>query len=229
MKNRKYELTNESKTLENGVIVYRIKALKDFGDVKAGTLGGFVESEKNLDHTDTCWVYNEAVVYDNARVRDNAKVYDNAVICENALVRFNATVKDNAKISGNASIYDYAIIHNNAEISENASIVDCAEIFDNTVIRCRALINGCAKIYGKTNIFCNAIIGRSAVIKSEKDYVFISRDYITAYKSNDEIYIDETDIDTFRNDVENKYTGLDGLEERKRLLIMVDFIETCLS
>ena len=44
----KYELTQETKKLPNGIILYRIKALNDFGDVKAGDLGGFVEKESNI-------------------------------------------------------------------------------------------------------------------------------------------------------------------------------------
>lgn len=46
---KKYELTNEIKNLPGGVVLYRIRALKDFADVKAGDLGGFVQSEANLD------------------------------------------------------------------------------------------------------------------------------------------------------------------------------------
>jgi hypothetical protein len=45
--NKKYELTTEKK---NGL--YRIRALKSFGDVKEGDLGGFIESEKNLSQKD---------------------------------------------------------------------------------------------------------------------------------------------------------------------------------
>ena len=32
----------------NGVTVYRIKALIDFDDIKAGQLGGYIEKEDNL-------------------------------------------------------------------------------------------------------------------------------------------------------------------------------------
>ena len=45
--NKKYELTDE--TINHyGVVLHRIKALRSFGDVKAGDLGGFIESEDNL-------------------------------------------------------------------------------------------------------------------------------------------------------------------------------------
>jgi hypothetical protein len=57
--------------------MYRIRALKDFSDVKAGDLGGFVESESNLSHNGDCWVYGNAKVYGNGEVFGNAKVYGN--------------------------------------------------------------------------------------------------------------------------------------------------------
>ena len=44
---KKYELTDETMEWE-GHTLHRIKALRDFNDVKAGDLGGWVESEDNL-------------------------------------------------------------------------------------------------------------------------------------------------------------------------------------
>lgn len=59
---KKYELTNECITF-TGRKLYRIKALVDFGDVKAGELGGYIEKEDNLSHDGNAWVS------DNAKVR----------------------------------------------------------------------------------------------------------------------------------------------------------------
>lgn len=68
---KKYELTNEHIDAY-GTRLYRIRALIDFGDVKAGDLGGYVESENNLSHDGNAWVYGNAWVSDNARVSGNA-------------------------------------------------------------------------------------------------------------------------------------------------------------
>ena len=38
---KKYELTEETIKINDNQTLYRIKALKDFGDVKAGDLGSF--------------------------------------------------------------------------------------------------------------------------------------------------------------------------------------------
>ena len=90
---KKYELTNETIQIE-GKKLYRIKALIDFGDVKAGDLGGFIEKESNLSHLGNAWVYDNARVCGNARVCDDAWVYDNARVYGNARVCGNAGVCD---------------------------------------------------------------------------------------------------------------------------------------
>lgn len=69
---KKFELTSEFITNIFGTKLFRIKALIEFGNVKAGELGGFVEKEENLNHEGNAWVYG------NARVCDDARVYGNA-------------------------------------------------------------------------------------------------------------------------------------------------------
>ena len=49
-----------------GKKLFRIKALIEFGNVKAGELGGFVEKEENLSHDGNAWVCGNAVVCGNA-------------------------------------------------------------------------------------------------------------------------------------------------------------------
>ena len=70
---RKYELTDETKTLEDGTVLHRIRAVRDFTlvngyKIRAGKLGGWVENESNLSHDGKAWVSGEACVYDNAMV-----------------------------------------------------------------------------------------------------------------------------------------------------------------
>ena len=75
---KKFELTSEFITNIFGTKLFRIKALIEFGNVKAGELGGFVEKEENLNHEGNARVYGNAWVYGNARVCDDARVYGNA-------------------------------------------------------------------------------------------------------------------------------------------------------
>ena len=52
---KKFELTTDS-IKRNGVTLYRIKSLIDFGDVKAGYFGGYVEKKENLSQSGDAWV-----------------------------------------------------------------------------------------------------------------------------------------------------------------------------
>ena len=94
---KKYELTD--KTLEiNGRMLYQIKALKDFDDVKVGDLGGWIESEQNLSQEGDCWVS------DNARVSGDARVSDNARVNGDARVYGKSWVRDDDRVYGNAVV-----------------------------------------------------------------------------------------------------------------------------
>ena len=68
----KYKLTATTRT-HKGTTVYQIQAIKSFGGVIAGDLGGWVESEGNLSQRGDCWVYGDAMVYGNAWVSDDAR------------------------------------------------------------------------------------------------------------------------------------------------------------
>lgn len=57
---KKYELTTETIQFA-GRTLHRIKALRDFGSVKAGKFGGWIENEKNLSQDDNAWIYGEAM------------------------------------------------------------------------------------------------------------------------------------------------------------------------
>ena len=102
---KKYELTNNSKTVY-GKKLFQIRALVDFGDVKAGSLGGYVEKEENLSQCGESWVYNNACVYDNACVYGNACVYNNARVYDNAWAYGDACVCGNARVCGDACVSD---------------------------------------------------------------------------------------------------------------------------
>ena len=82
---KKYELTDETMEWE-GHTLHRIKALRDFNDVKAGDLGGWVESEDNLSQYEKCWLCDNAIVYGDARIYGNARIYGDARVCDNARI-----------------------------------------------------------------------------------------------------------------------------------------------
>lgn len=75
---KKFELTTESITNVAGKKLFRIKALIDFGDVKAGEVGGYVEKEGNVSQDGNAWVSGNTRVYGNARISGDAWVSGNA-------------------------------------------------------------------------------------------------------------------------------------------------------
>ena len=62
---KKFELTTDFITVF-GVKLFRIKALVEFGDVRAGELGGYIEKEENLDQSGDAWVSGNAEVSGDA-------------------------------------------------------------------------------------------------------------------------------------------------------------------
>lgn len=142
---KKYELTSE--TLQYaGHTLHRIKALRNFGTIQAGELGGWIEKEGNLSQGGNAWVHDNAKVYGDARVfgdaivRDYAKVYGEAKVCDNAKVRDNAWVFDNVWLFDQVEVFDYALVQNEAKVRDNA------RIFGNVWVRDQAVIGGNAKV-----------------------------------------------------------------------------------
>ena len=105
----KYKLTANTKTIGNTTL-YQIQALKDFGLVKAGELGGWVEKESNLSQEGGAWVF------DNARVSDTAQVSGNALVSGNAWVFGDAQVFGDARVSGSAQVFGDAQVSGNAQV-----------------------------------------------------------------------------------------------------------------
>lgn len=103
MVDNKYELTDNTKLLE-GHILHQIKALKSFGNVKKGDLGGWIESYRNLSQSDNARVYGSAEVHDEALVCDNAKVHDDAQVFGQIQVMGDAKVGGDLWINGSAVV-----------------------------------------------------------------------------------------------------------------------------
>ena len=82
---KKYEFTGKTLDWYNRIL-HRIRALKDFDNVKAGDIGGWIEKEENLAHEGDCWVYGEAKVYDEAKVSGSAEVSGFVKVCGLAII-----------------------------------------------------------------------------------------------------------------------------------------------
>lgn len=105
MQNTKYEMMAHDSVLAGARRLFRIRAVRDFGDVRKGDLGGYIESEDNLSHNGECWVYDAAQVYgEGAAVRDNGKAKGCAwvmgIVADDATVDDLVIVAEGARVGG---------------------------------------------------------------------------------------------------------------------------------
>ena len=154
---KKYKLTDETINL-NGATLYRIEALKDFGEIKKGDKGGFIESENNLAHEGDAWVSDNAHVYGDACVFDNAQVYGNAFISGyaqvygDAFVYGNAWLYDNTRVCGYARVADNARVYGDTNVCDDSSVFGSACVYDNAHVYGDALVRGYACVCGDAEI-----------------------------------------------------------------------------
>lgn len=177
----KYRLT-DIKIEHEGRTLYRIEALKDFGLISKGTLGGYVEGTHNLSQYGTCWILQNAKVYGGAMVSEDAIISDCACVYGYARVYGEAIISDYAKI------YDFAIVGGHARVFHNAVIHDYARVKGCTVVQQNAIICGNVIVRG------NASIVGNAVINDKRDYIVFqnwwsSGRYFTWTRSNDMWYV----------------------------------------
>lgn len=177
---KKYEFTGGIRQLHmpfKTVTLHRIRAVTDFGGVKAGELGGWIEKEENLSHEGESWAYKDAIICENAKVKENA------IISENAVVRENAIISGNAQIHGNAQIYGCSKIHGDAEIFGNAIVYGHSEVSETTRI-CGDVVVYNSNIYGDTVLRSETVL-QNADIFSTSQVLTVgpigSRDGITAF------------------------------------------------
>ena len=153
---KKYRLTDE--TIEfNGVKLYRIEALKNFGCVKKGDKGGFVQSEKNLSQLENCWIFDDSKAIGNSYVYQNAVLLRNSIICDNAFatgfswIFGHSIVCEKATITHNARIYFNSVICGNSYVSGNAMLTE-------------SRVDGVSEVTGNAEI-------HDALIKKSSDYI----------------------------------------------------------
>lgn len=229
---KKYEFV-EYDTIKlpiTGQTLHRIRALIDIPNrCKAGDLGGYIEHERNLSHTGTCWVSHNAKVFGrawvrgsayvrhNAKVCDEAVVTDYAMISDNAIISNLATVKgyasvvDNAQVFGQAVCCDVCTIRNRSQIGGNAYIGDSAEIFD-TKIGGKAIIDGDLKIDLNFTIVGDVLINKPSDIvyfgvrnKNCSSMLIVCRSQNGGLIASDEYFGDYVAYNEFKKNVIETY------------------------
>lgn len=164
--NDKYELIKENPLLvetESNISItcYRIRALKDFGNVKIGDIGGLVQGYENLSQKGNSWIDMSSKVLGKSIVTDNAIIKDSYL--------YNHVI-----VEGNSTVIN-SILNGLISIKDNASVIDLrlysitlSEIFGNCVINHVYCDGSCyigynanvrnANISGSIYIYDNVII-----------------------------------------------------------------------
>jgi UDP-3-O-[3-hydroxymyristoyl] glucosamine N-acyltransferase len=196
---KKYELLTNDTIIVLNKTLYRIKALVNFANVKAGDLGGYIEKEENLSHKGNCWVYDNAKVYGNAIIRTNAKIRDNAEVYDNAEICGTSTVFDDAKVYGNARISTYAKVYCNAKVYGNAIVRGAAKIYDSAEVYDNAIINNYTIIYQNAMIYGDATIYQEAQVYGNARIYGIAKVYGNAKVYDDAIIHGAAEIHGYAN------------------------------
>ena len=201
----KYELLNDDvytgflgswpdKSEFPGYTLYRIRALRDFGDVKAGELGGYIQHYGNLAHGGTSWVGGDAkvcgraVVFGNGQIDELVEMSCRGAVYGDAKVTCDSIVTGNAKVFGNARIDGWSVITDNAIVSGNAEIVrgwirEDAIITGDTRIEYTHdyhRVSPQCEIKGNTVLCCDEYFDGSVMIDSNN--VYEARDEFTGDK-----------------------------------------------
>lgn len=182
---KKYEILYDQHKEVYGIgTVYRIYALISFGTVAAGTLGGWVQDYNNLSQEGNCWIDDDAIVCEGAKVKDNAhvlqnaKVLDNAIIFDNARVYGNAVVCGAASVGGESLVSDFAVIKGGAKVRGSSFISNLTLLKDSSmVVNC--VVENNAQLVGET-YFRDQEISETPIQVQIRDF--------WCYKNPEELY-----------------------------------------
>lgn len=162
----KYELDITGTTLAvEGRTQYRIVALRNFGNVKAGDVGGFIESESNLSHEGLCWVYDDAHVYEQAKLYGDARMTGRACLFGVAEAYDNARIQDNARVGGAAEIREDARVKSNVYVAGSAVLGGTVRAAGSCRITGDAALNGNVAVQGHAEISGNVRLGGNVQIR----------------------------------------------------------------
>lgn len=138
----KYEITDIAH--EEYPFLRRIRALRDVGDqVKAGDLGGFVESESNLgtDPSDCAWIFDDAIAAGDAYVDRDACLRGDAIACDRAYISKGSVMSSHSRAEDNAYLRG-ASMTGKALASGNAQIIHDPHTMGTPIL------SGNCKVYG---------------------------------------------------------------------------------
>ena len=232
LEGKKYEiLIDKENTIEfEGRTLHRIRALRNFNDVKAGDIGGFVESEWNLSQEGNCWIYDDAICMDSASVYDNAKMYNRSCMYNYSRMYDNSEMYDNSRMYNNSKMFDNSEMYGNSIMFDNSRMYNNSKMFDNSSLHGNAKASGNA-ILKDDDSLCGKI---NKPFKKIFQYMCEKR-FLTAIltEENEILYsigcqigiTKEEFIDRIYNYCCEKGNGLVEYPHKQEYLDMIDIIE----
>ena len=168
----KYRLLLSDRCVIDGVTLYRIQALKDFGDVKAGDLGGYIADSSQLSQNGNCWIYSKSNKLVSGRVIENAIINSlgsnrDSIINGDVFICGNSKILNDVDIFGSVDIFSSVISSKASKIKgfeDEITIIDgtysSISISDSIVLGSN--IKTRVPIEFKDAYIINAIIGKSS-------------------------------------------------------------------
>lgn len=104
---KKFELVDDDTVVVDGVTLYRVRAVRDFGGtrrgrrvvVKRGELGGYVASEDCLSQEGLAWVYSEAKIVDGY-VTGSSSLFGRSVLKGGGRLVYDVELRDDVMVDG---------------------------------------------------------------------------------------------------------------------------------
>lgn len=140
----KYELIPEGE-------LFRIKALKDFRDIKKGDLGGLIGSEYNLSQNGDSWVYTDSIVDEFVRVEDNS-------IIVNSRLYGQGTIKGKTVVDGCVTGCFSRILTHGCCVIKDCFIFGVIEVINADTITQVTVNNNCSLLAFKDSIIVGCIV-----------------------------------------------------------------------
>ena len=157
----KYELIRlDTNTTEyKDGLRYRVKALKDFGSVKKGDIGGFVTNEHNLSQDGNCWIYDDAKIFDSSEIYNNAKMFN------------NSKMFDNSRMYDDSRMFDDCEMHDNSEMCDNSKMFDNSRMFDNSIMHDNSKMHNNSKMFDNSIMYNNSeMYNNSKMLNNSRMY-----------------------------------------------------------
>lgn len=145
MTNTKYEISDIAH--EQYPFLRRIRARRDIGqEVKAGDLGGFVESESNLSFEpgDDAWIFDNAIACNNAYVDKGSFLRGESVASHNAYVSRAAVVSSHARVEDDAYV-------RGAVLTNHARVAGCGMVLQSPDTHSTPILSGHCAVYGRVS------------------------------------------------------------------------------